>query len=120
MNFTTRALRSFIAALAVAAPLAAFAQEFPSAPVRVIVPYPAGGSLDAVIRPIGERFQAATGQTMIVENLGGAGGLIAGDKVAKAKNDGYTLLLASNGQVSMAPLLYSTMAYDPEKDLVPI
>jgi len=63
------------------------------------VPYPAGGSLDAVIRPIGEKFQQATGQTMVIENVGGAGGLIAGAKVAQSKPDGYTLLLASNGQV---------------------
>lgn len=122
MNFISKALRSLLPALAVALPLAAMAQgaDYPNAPVRVIVPYPAGGSLDAVIRPIGEKFQQATGQAMLVENLGGAGGLIASAKVAQSKGDGYTLLLASNGQVSMAPLLYTTMAYDPEKDLVPI
>ena len=57
---------------------------------------------------------------MVVENIGGAGGLIAAGKVAHAKADGYTLLLASNGQVSLAPLLYTSMSYDPDKDLVPI
>ncbi|MBC5763438.1 Bug family tripartite tricarboxylate transporter substrate binding protein [Ramlibacter albus] len=120
MRLLSRAIRFLIPALAAALPLAASAQDFPSAPVRVIVPYPAGGSLDAVIRPVAEKFQQATGQTMVVENLGGAGGLIAGAKVAQSKPDGYTLLLASNGQVSLAPLLYSSMSYDAEKDLVPI
>lgn len=117
MSFISRTL----CALAVALPLAAAAQaDFPNAPVRVIVPYPPGGSLDAVIRPIGEKFQQATGQAMVIENIGGAGGLIAGAKVAQSKPDGYTLFLASNGQVSLAPLLYTTMTYDPDKDLVPI
>ena len=122
MSFSSRALRSLLPALAIALPLAAMAQstDYPNAPVRVIVPYPAGGSLDAVIRPIGEKFQQATGQTMVIENVGGAGGLIAGAKVAQSRPDGYTLFLASNGQVSLAPLLYTTMSYDPEKDLVPI
>lgn len=124
MSFVSRTRRRVLlgSALATALPLAAFAQgtDYPNAPVRVIVPYPTGGSLDAVIRPIGEKFQLATGQTMLVENLGGAGGLIAGAKVAQSKPDGYTLLLASNGQVSLAPLLYTTMSYDPERDLVPI
>ena len=122
ISFISRALRSLLPAFAIALPLAAIGQatDYPNAPVRVVVPYPAGGSLDAVIRPIGEKFQQATGQTMVIENVGGAGGLIAGAKVAQSKPDGYTLLLASNGQVSLAPLLYTSMSYDPEKDLVPI
>lgn len=121
MSFVSIALR-WLPASAIALPLAAMAQapDYPAAPVHVIVPYPAGGSLDAVIRPIGEKFQEATGQPMVIENIGGAGGLIAGGKVAHAKADGYTLFLASNGQVSLAPLLYTSMSYDPDKDLVPI
>src|SRR5438046_1308233 len=107
MSFVFKALRRTLSALAIAVfavhavPLAAQAQaDFPNAPVRVIVPYPPGGSLDAVIRPIGEKFQQATGQAMIVENVGGGGGLIAGAKVVHSKPDGYTLFLPSNGQVS--------------------
>ena len=122
MRVISSAIASLLACLCIASPETATAQggEYPDAPVHVIVPYPAGGSLDAVIRPIGEKFQQATGQAMVIENIGGAGGLIAGQKVAQAKPDGYTLFLASNGQVSLAPLLYSTMSYDPDKDLVPI
>ncbi|VTU45574.1 Bug family tripartite tricarboxylate transporter substrate binding protein [Variovorax sp. PBL-E5] len=122
MSLISKVRRSLLPALALVLPLAALAQgvNYPSAPVRVIVPYPPGGSLDAVIRPFAEKFQQATGQTLIVENLGGAGGLIAGAKVAQSKPDGYTLFLASNGQVSLAPLLYTSMSYDPERDLVPI
>lgn len=122
MGLPSTALCSLLPALAIAVPFGAASQTtvYPSAPVHVIVPYPGGGSLDAVIRPIGDRFQQATGQPMVIENLGGAGGMIAAAKVAQAQPDGYTLLLASNGQVSLAPLLYSTMSYDPERDLVPI
>jgi tripartite-type tricarboxylate transporter receptor subunit TctC len=94
--------------------------DFPAAPVRVVVPYPPGGSLDAVIRPMDDKFQQLTGQALVIENVGGAGGLIAGAKVVNAKPDGYTLFLASNGQVSLAPLLYPKMSYDPQNDLVPI
>ena len=119
MRFMTRRL---LLSLALAVPFAAMAQgdAYPNAPVRVVVPYPPGGSLDAVIRPIGEQFQQQTGQSMVIENVGGAGGLIAGAKVVQSKPDGYTLFLASNGQVSLAPILYPTMTYDPDKDLVPI
>jgi tripartite-type tricarboxylate transporter receptor subunit TctC len=94
--------------------------EYPTMPIHVIVPYPAGGSLDTVIRPLSEQFEKATGQNMVMENIGGAGGLVAAGRVVKSKPDGYTLLLASNGQVSLAPLLYPTMSYDPQKDLAPI
>src|SRR3569623_1263002 len=119
MRFMTRRL---LLSLALAVPCAAMAQgdAFPNAPVRVVVPYPAGGSLDAGIRPIGEQFQQQTGQSMVIENVGNAGVLIAVAMVVQSKPDGYTLFPASNGQVSLAPILYPTMTYAPDKDLVPI
>ena len=120
MSFISQALRSLLSALVIATPLAALAQAFPNSPVKVIVPYPPGGSLDVVIRPMAEPFQQITGQPLVVENVAGGGGLIAASKVVQSKNDGYTLFLASNGQVSLAPLLYPSMNYDPDKDLVPI
>jgi tripartite-type tricarboxylate transporter receptor subunit TctC len=122
MSIASRALSLFLAVSSMALPLTGQAQPggFPKAPVYVIVPYPPGGSLDAVIRLFGEKFQKITGQTLIIENVGGAGGLIAGQRVAQAKPDGYTLLLASNGQVTLAPLLYSSLPYQPDRDLVPI
>jgi tripartite-type tricarboxylate transporter receptor subunit TctC len=101
-------------------PAAAQAPAFPVAPVRLIVPFPAGGSLDVVARPMAEPFQQMTGQPLIVENVAGANGLIAGARVAQSRPDGHTLFLASNAQVSLAPLLNAKMSYDPHKDLVPI
>ncbi|MCD0501877.1 Bug family tripartite tricarboxylate transporter substrate binding protein [Bordetella petrii] len=86
----------------------------------MIVPYPAGGSLDTIGRPLSQQFEQSTGQALILENVGGAGGLIGAGRVVKSPADGNTLLLASNGQVTIAPLVYKDMAYDPKTDLVPI
>ncbi|MBV7485517.1 tripartite tricarboxylate transporter substrate binding protein [Bordetella sp. BOR01] len=96
------------------------AGTFPDRAVTMVVPYPAGGSLDTVGRPLTQMFEQETGQSLILENVGGAGGLIAAAKVVQAKPDGNTLLLASNGQVTIAPLMYKDMAYDPQTDLLPI
>ena len=112
-----------LAALALAAaPTFATAAEtvFPDRPIRMLVPYPAGGSLDLPGRAVGIKFSEATGQQLVLDNRGGAGGLIAGEIVARATPDGYTLILASNGQVSIAPALYPKLPYDPTKELVPI
>ncbi|WP_233238741.1 tripartite tricarboxylate transporter substrate binding protein [Bordetella sp. LUAb4] len=118
------AAASTVAAIAtalVAAPAPSLAAgTFPDRPITLITPYPAGGSLDAVGRPLAQMFEKASGQTMIIENVGGAGGLIGANKVAKAPADGNTLLLASNGQVTIAPLVYKDMSYNPQTDLVPI
>ena len=103
-----------------ALPALALAGSFPDRPVTVVVPYPAGGSLDTVGRPMAQMFEKATGQPMILENTGGAGGLIGAGKVAKSAPDGNTLLLASNGQITLAPLMYKDMGYDPARDLLPI
>jgi tripartite-type tricarboxylate transporter receptor subunit TctC len=94
--------------------------DYPNRPVRMLVPYPPGGGLDLPGRAVGEKFAQSTGKQLILDNRGGAGGLIAGEIVAKATPDGYTLFLASNGQISIAPALYGKIAYDPLRDLVPI
>lgn len=94
--------------------------NYPRAPVHAIVPYPAGGSLDAVGRPLGEEFEKITKRPFIIENIGGAGGLLGAQKVVMAKPDGYTILIASNGQISIAPFIYPDMKYDPSTDLIPI
>jgi tripartite-type tricarboxylate transporter receptor subunit TctC len=86
----------------------------------MVVPYPPGGGLDPIERAIGQKFLEFTGHAFVHDNRGGAGGLIASDIVAKATPDGYTLLLASNGQISMAPWLYPKLPYDPLKDFIPI
>ena len=93
---------------------------YPAKPIRVLIPFSAGGALDAVGRPLGEAFQRTTGQPWVIENLGGAGGTIATHQIVRAPNDGYQLLLASNGQISVAPYVFPSLPYNPERDLVPI
>jgi tripartite-type tricarboxylate transporter receptor subunit TctC len=93
---------------------------YPQRPVRVIVPYPAGGGVDPVTRAVGQKFQERTGQSIVLDNRGGAGGLIGTEIVAKSAPDGYTMLMATNGQISMAPHLYAKVPYDPLNDLIPI
>jgi tripartite-type tricarboxylate transporter receptor subunit TctC len=109
------------AAMAAVGNLAAAADsDFPARPVRMLIPYPPGGGLDPPGRSVAEKFAQHTGRQLVIDNRGGAGGLIAGEIVANATPDGYTLLLASNGQVSIAPALYAKLPYDPARDLVPV
>ncbi|MBV8169699.1 MAG: tripartite tricarboxylate transporter substrate binding protein [Alphaproteobacteria bacterium] len=98
----------------------AAAENYPDRPVRLLLPYPAGGSFDVVARPLSQYFLDTTGQTLVIDNRGGANGMIAADIVAKAKPDGYTILMASAGPITIARALYHTMAYDPRTDLVPV
>jgi tripartite-type tricarboxylate transporter receptor subunit TctC len=99
--------------------LAASAQEYPSRTITVIVPFAAGGPTDTVARLVAQSMGKSLGQTVIVENVGGAGGTIGVEKVARAKPDGYTLLLMHIG-ISTAPSLYRNLRFDPQKDLEPI
>lgn len=101
-------------------PRAARAQGFPDRPVRLVIPYPAGGSLDVVGRAIAPRFQEITGQPLILDNRGGNSGTIAADHVAKSRPDGTTLILASAPQLSIASFLQANLPYDPSKDLIPV
>ncbi|MDP1742841.1 tripartite tricarboxylate transporter substrate binding protein [Polaromonas sp.] len=96
------------------------AAAWPNKPVRVIVNFPPGGAADQLARAIGVPLAEALGQPVVVENRGGANGNIGGEAVAKAPNDGYTLLMSSGGMVSVNPHLYSKMSFDPAKDLVPV
>jgi tripartite-type tricarboxylate transporter receptor subunit TctC len=97
----------------------AVAQPYPGKPVRVIVPYVAGGSADITARTIAQKLSESIGASFIVENRGGANGSIGADVVAKAAPDGYTLLLVASGPVVVNPSL-SKVPYDPVKDLQPI
>lgn len=101
-------------------PAMAAEAPFPNRPVRMLIPYPAGGGLDLPGRAVAQKFADSTGQQMVIDNRGGAGGLIAGEIVAKSTPDGYTLFLASNGQISIAPALYAKLPYHPLDDFVPI
>jgi len=99
---------------------ATFADSYPSKPVRMIIPFAAGGALDAPARPIAEEFRKATGQSLVIENLGGAGGVIAATQVVRSPPDGYTLMLGNSGQTSTARYAHASLAYDPRADLVPV
>ena len=98
----------------------AFAADYPSKPIRLIVPYAPGGGADAVARVVAQHVGDRLGQSVVVENRGGAGSIIGTDLVAKAEPDGYTLLLGQSGPISINPAVYKSLPYDPAKDLAPI
>jgi tripartite-type tricarboxylate transporter receptor subunit TctC len=97
-----------------------FAQGYPSKTIRYIVPFPPGGSSDLIAREIATKMSERLGQTIVVENRPGAGGMIGVDMVAKAAPDGYTIGLAAAGALSSNIHLYPSMPFHPEKDLAPI
>ena len=101
-------------------PAMAAAQDWPAKPVRMIVPYAAGGLPDTMTRILGVRLAEAIGQQVLVENRGGAGGIAGTEAVAKSAPDGYTLLVADVGQVAINPHLYAKLPYDPLKDLAAV
>jgi len=119
-SFTRRVALTLGAALVAGAAAPAIAQNYPDKPVRLVVNFPPGGAADRIARLVAQPLQDALGQTIIVENKGGANGNIGGDYVAKAASDGYTLLMSSGSMVSVNPHLYSSMSYDPLKDLTPV
>jgi tripartite-type tricarboxylate transporter receptor subunit TctC len=98
-------------------PMLALAQAYPSKPVRLIVPFPAGGPADIFGRGLAQGMSENLGQPVIVENVGGVGGVLGVDRAAKASPDGYTLALNSASTVSIAPYSLSKMPYDVKKDL---
>ena len=108
-----------VLALAVPAALAV-AQTYPARPVRLVVPYPAGGPLDEVARAFGQRLSETWGQPLVVENRGGAGGSVGADVVAKSAPDGYTLLLGNAGPITVNPNLRRDLPYNPQRDLAPV
>ena len=96
----------------------AWSQAYPNRPVKVVVPWPPGQATDIAARVVAEKLQVALGQPFVIENRPGAGGSIGSDVVAKAAPDGYTLLAASSGPISIMPHLQKT-PYDPLKDFAP-
>jgi tripartite-type tricarboxylate transporter receptor subunit TctC len=109
-------VKKLIAALLLA-PLLALAQGYPSKPVRLIVPFPAGGPADIFGRGLAQAMSENLGQPVVVENVSGVGGVLGVDRAAKAAPDGYTLVLNSASAVSIAPFSMSKMPYDVKKDL---
>ena len=107
-------------ALFAASPGGAYAQAYPSKPVRFIFPYAPGGSTEILARLIGTKLQASLGQPFLVESKPGAGGNVGTDQVAKAAPDGYTILLGASGPLAINVTLYDKLPYDPTVDLVPV
>ena len=107
-------------AAALLAALTAHAQNYPTRPVKLIVPFPAGSATDQVARVVGAELQQALGQPFVVENKAGAQGAIAAAEVAKAAPDGYTLMLTTNTPHAANPSLFKKLTYDPVKDFTPI
>ena len=119
-SMTLKGLLCVAALGAIAVPLTARADQYPSRTVTVIVPFPAGGPSDVVARIVAEYMGKTLGQKLVIENVGGAGGTIGSGRVAAARPDGYTLLAGSMGSHVSAPVLTANIKYDSERDFVPI
>ena len=110
---------AFAIALAALFAVPGHAQNYPNRPVRIIVPFAAGGAVDTLARLVGAKLSEGLGQPVIIENRAGAGANLGHDAVAKAAPDGYTVLLTTTG-LAISPSLYKTLPYDVHKDFVPV
>jgi tripartite-type tricarboxylate transporter receptor subunit TctC len=121
--YFVRTIRIIVAMLLVAALLpavAARADEYPNHPITIVVPYTPGGTVDLLARALGQRLTATWGQQIIIDNRPGAGGSVGAAFVAKARPDGYTLLMSTNAPLTTNMALYPSIGYDAEKDFAPI
>jgi tripartite-type tricarboxylate transporter receptor subunit TctC len=98
----------------------AFAADYPTRPIKIVVPYAPGGGADSVARIVAKKVSENIGQAIVIENKGGAGAILGTDQVAKAEPDGYTLLLGQSGPISINPAVYKSLPYNPVKDFAPI
>ena len=113
-------MKRILLLLAMLLPLGGFAQSYPAKPIRVVVPYTAGGPADLLARGLGQKLNELWGQQIVVENKPGANEIIAAQDVAKSPPDGYSYLLASDAVFSLNTYLYSKLPYDPVKELAPV
>jgi tripartite-type tricarboxylate transporter receptor subunit TctC len=111
-------LRIVTVLLALAVP--AFAQDFPTKPIKLIVPFPPGGPNDIIARVVGAKMSELLGQPVVIDNRGGAGGVLGTDAVAKAEPDGYTIAITSAGALAISKSLQEKLPYDTLKDLKPV
>jgi tripartite-type tricarboxylate transporter receptor subunit TctC len=111
--------RKLIVAALLLFPSLALAQEFPAKPIRLIVPFPAGGPNDIIARVIGQRMSEICGQPVLIDNRGGQGGVLGTDAVAKSQPDGYTIAISSAGALAISPSM-EKVAYDTLSDLTPV
>lgn len=119
MRAMLRALQFAFAALALLVS-AAQADDYPTRPVTLIVPFPPGGSTTVMARNVADKMSAALGQQIVVDNRGGAGGTLGTRSAAKAAPDGYTILLGYTGTLAIGPSMHANAGYDPRKDFAPI
>lgn len=119
-NRSTRRLAAALAAAALALPLGAGAQGYPNKPVRFIVPFAPGGATDISARIVGQKLGEMWGQTVVIDNRGGAGGNIGGTEAAKSAPDGYTLFFTSGSVVTANEHIYPKMPFNPAKDFVAV
>jgi len=110
----------FIALLATLVVACAAHAQYPARPIKIVVPYAAGGLPDTMTRAVTPKLGEALGQAVVVENMGGAGGISGVTEVARSSADGYTLLVADVGQIAINPHLFSKLPYAPLKDLAPV
>jgi len=113
-------MKPLIALAALACSLVVHAQEFPTHPVRIVVPWPPSGNVDITARTVAPALGEALGQQVIVDNRAGAAGTIGSAAVAKSPPDGYTLLLGSSGTITAGPAVFKTLPYDPVRDFVAV
>src|SRR5262249_31142119 len=107
-------------ALAILSQVPAAAQDYPSRPIKLVLPQPAGGAIDLISRTLGDRLAEQMQQPVIVENQPGANGGLAAGQVARSVPDGYTLFMAVDTNLTVNPNLYPNLAYDPFGDFAPI
>ena len=115
-----KTLTALVAAASLALATGANAEDWPTRPLTMVNPFAAGGPNDVPARLFAQRMGEILGQPIVLENVGGAGGMSGADRVAKAAPDGYTLLMAIDGTLVMNPFLYTKLAYDPFRDFVPV
>jgi tripartite-type tricarboxylate transporter receptor subunit TctC len=122
MNHMTRISKRalLLGAAALWAAQAVQAQNYPSKPIRLVVPFTPGGSSDILARAIGQKLSDAWGQPVVIDNVPGAGGSLGADRVAKAPADGYTLLMGHIGTLAVTPSIYPSLPYDPIKSFAPV
>jgi tripartite-type tricarboxylate transporter receptor subunit TctC len=120
MRTGTGYLALVLALVAALSACGARADDYPSRPIRLVVPYTAGGGADSVARIVAKRVSETIGQPIVIENRGGAGSIIGTELVRNADPDGYTLLLGQSGPISINPAIYRKLPYDPVKDFAPI
>lgn len=106
--------------LAATAALSANAQEYPSRTITIVVPFPAGSISDTVARVLADKIRPSLGQSVVIENKPSVGGIVGAQQVARAKPDGYTIMLGSNSTNAINPYLFKNLPYDPTKDFAPI